>query len=124
MRGNRMGRVGDEAEIRLVVFVQRRRDADNDRVHRRELRIICGRRKPMRLGRLDFLRRYAVDVRPAFGERLYLASVNVEAGDAELLLAIKQRQWKADISQADDTYTGLTLLNPGRESIGHGICCE
>ena len=103
--------VGDVAEIGFVIFVQRRGDADDDGVHLRDLRIVGGGGKALRLGRLDFFRRDAVDVGTALGEGIDLARVDVEAGDGKLLFAEQQSQRQSDVAQADDADAGLALLD-------------
>ena len=116
-----MSGVGDEAEVRFVIFVQWRGHADNNGVHGGELRIVGGGREAMRLGGLDFVRRDAVDVGGALGQGFDLASINVEAGDLEFLFAVQQRQRKTDVAEADDADAGLVLLNFGFELIDRGI---
>ena len=117
-----VGRVGDEAEIGLVIFVERRRDADDDRVHRGKLGIVGGRGKSAGLRRLDFFWSDAVDVRTAFGQRPNLSRVNVEPGDPKLLFAVEQRQRQADVSQADDAHAGFAFLDFGGKLIDQGVC--
>src|SRR5262249_20683865 len=43
IRRNRFRRSSDVTQVRLVIFVQRRRNADDDRVHRAEHLVISGR---------------------------------------------------------------------------------
>ena len=54
MRGDGMRGVGDIAEIGLVILIQRRGDADDDRVHLFDVRVIGGGGKALRFGVLDF----------------------------------------------------------------------
>jgi hypothetical protein len=102
-----MRRVRDVAQIGLVVLVQRRRHANNYRVHRRDLRIIGRRLEPVRFGRRDFFRRDAENISPAAGQRIHLALIDVEPGHGKLLLAIEQRQRQANVAQSDDADPGL-----------------
>ncbi len=117
-----MGGVGDEAQVGLVVFIQRRGDADDDGVHRRELGIVGGCGKAVGLGGLDLLRRNAVDVGAALGQGVDLARVDVEARHLEFLLAVEQSQREPNVSQPDDAHAGLALLNSSLELIERSIC--
>src|ERR1700731_1364354 len=89
---------GDKAEIGLVVFIQWRRNADNDGVHRFQLRVIRRGRKARRLGRGDLLGTDTVDVGTAFRESIRLSLVDVETGNLEVLFAVQQGQGQANIA--------------------------
>src|SRR6185369_1143441 len=64
VRRNGLCSVGDETEVRLVILVQRSRDADDDCVHLCDPRILRGRRKPIGFGSLHFFRGNAKNVGP------------------------------------------------------------
>ena len=113
MGSDGVGGVGDVAEVGLVIFVQRSGDADDDGVHRGELRVVGGRGEALCFGGLNLFRSDAVDVGTALGQRIDFAGIDVEAGHLKFLLAVQQSQRKADVAQADDADAGLALLNSG-----------
>ena len=114
--------VGNEAQIGLMIFIQGGWHADNNGIHLSELRVVGGGRKAVFLSRLNLLRRDAVDVGTALGQRINFARVDIEAGHLEFLLAVQQSQRKPDVTQADDADAGLVLLNSGLELINRRIC--
>jgi len=59
--------------------------------------------------------------RNRLGEAIDFAGVDVEPGYRKLFFAIQQSQWKADVSQADDAYAGLMLVDSGLELFQRGI---
>ncbi len=103
--------IGDVAEIRLVVLIQGRRDANDDRIHGRDLRIIGGGFEAMGLGRRDFFRRDAENVGAAVVEGVDLLLIDIEPGDGKLLLAIEQSQRQSDIAEADNSDAGLARID-------------
>ena len=113
--------VRDEAQIGFVIFIQRSRNTNNDRVHLRQLGIVGGRRKPFLSPPGSPLAR-CVDVGPALGERLNLTRIDVKTSHAKFLLAVKQRQRQSDISQSDNADTGFALLNFVLELIDEQVC--
>ena len=116
-----MSGVGDEAEIGFVVLIQRSGDADDDGVHFGDVGIVRVGGEAVRFGSLDLLGRDTVDVGTALGEGIDFAGVDVEPGYRKLFFAIQQSQWKADVSQADDAYAGLMLVDSGLELFQRGI---
>src|SRR5215831_4272913 len=118
MAGTKMGRdrcsgSGDVAEIRLVVFIERGGDADDNGVHFFQLGIIGGSGKTLLAGLLNFGGSNAENVRTAAVQRGDFALVDVEAGDREAAFAIKQRQREANVAEADNGHPRLALLNLG-----------
>src|SRR2546423_2134306 len=111
MRGNGMRGVRDKAEVGFVILVQGRGDANNNCVHRSYLRIVGSCREAVRLSPLDFFRCNPVDVGSTFGQSLHLTPINVEAGYAKLLLAIKKSERKTNVTEPDDANLRLALLN-------------
>src|SRR5271157_3455808 len=87
MGRNGLGRRSDVAEIGLVILTERSRDADDDRVHASDLRIIRSSRETLRPRRLDLGRGDAIDVRPAGLKKFHLLLVDVETGYGKCLLA-------------------------------------
>jgi hypothetical protein len=112
----------DEAEIGFVILIEGSRDADDDGVHGSDLRVVGSRGKPLGAGRLDFRRSDAIDIRAALAEGVDLASVDIEAGDRELLLAVQQGERQADVAEADDAHSSLALLNLSLQLIKRGVC--
>ena len=106
-----MRSVGNVAEIGLVVLIERSGHANDDSVHLLDVRVIGGGGKTFGLRLLDFLRGDAVDVGFAFGQGIDLALINVEAGDGKFLVGEQQGQRQSYIAQADNSYTGLALLD-------------
>ncbi len=84
--------IGNEAEVRFVILVERSGDADDDGVHLIHAGVVGGGGKALRVGSPDFLCADAVDVRSALGESVDLALIDVEAGDLKLLFAEQQGQ--------------------------------
>src|SRR5208337_750698 len=111
MGRNGLGCVSDVAEIRLVILTERSGDADDDRVHAGDLRVIRSGGETMRPRRLDLRRGDAIDVRPAGLKNIYLLLVNVETGHGKRLLAEEQRQRQADIAHSDNAHLGSTRLD-------------
>ena len=104
-------RIGDEAEVGFVIFVERSGDADDDGVHGIQAGVVGGGGKALRLGGADFFFGDAVDVRLALGEDVDLTLIDVEAGDGKLLRAEQQGQRQSHIAQADDADLRLALLD-------------
>ena len=116
-----MGCVGDVAEIGLVILVQRSWDADDNCIHRAELRIVSSRTESVFLGRLNFFCGDTVDVGPALGKSVYLAGVDIEARYLKPLIAVEQGQGKTDVAKADDSDARLTLLNFSFELVKRSV---
>ena len=105
-----------------MVFIQWRGDADNNGIHRGELRKVGGGLKSVRLGGLNLFCRDAIDVGTALGQRIHLAGVDIEPGHPEFLLAVQQGQRKADVTQSNDAHAGLVVLDSGLELVDRGVC--
>ena len=106
-----MRRVGDIAEIGLMILIEGRGHADDNRVHLLDVRVIGGCRKALSLRRLDFFRADPVDVRPPFREGIDLALINVETGDGKFLFREQQSQRQSYVPQADNSNACLALLD-------------
>ena len=113
MRRDGMRGIGDVAQVRFVILVQRSGDADDDRVHLADLRIIRRRLEAVGLGGGDLLGRDAENISPAVVERVDLALIDVEAGDRKLLLAVEQGERKPDVAEADDPDARLAGVRCG-----------
>ena len=79
--GDRVRSVRDEAQVRLVVFVQRCRHTNNPRVHFADSRIFRSGREPIRLGCLNILCWNPEDVGATLRDRVDLFPVDVESCD-------------------------------------------
>src|SRR5271157_1289416 len=108
---NGLGCLSDVAEIRLVILTERSGDADDDRVHAGDLRVIRSGGETMRPRRLDLGRGDAIDVRPAGLKNVHLLLVDVETGHGKCLLAEQKGQRQADIAHSDYAHLGGTRLN-------------
>src|SRR5277367_4910036 len=122
MRSDGVRGAGDETEVRLVVFIERSGDADDDGVHFGDLGVVASRGKALGLRGPDFFRRDAVDVRATLAQGFHFSRVDIESRDLKLLLAVKQGEGQTDIAQADDSYPDLALLDFGLELIKNSIC--
>ena len=100
VRRDRLHGSGHVAQIRLVVLVQRRGHANDDGIHAGDLRVIGGGAEPGLLGLLNLGRKNAHDVGSAGIQGADFIGGDVEAGDAEALVAEQQRQGQADIAHA------------------------
>ena len=108
MRRDGFDGAGDIAQIGLVILVQRRGDADDDRVHRGDLRVVGRGAKAGLLRLANHFWQNANNVGAAGIERVNLVGCNIEAGDAKLLPAEQQRQGQPDISHPHNADAGLT----------------
>src|SRR5581483_11723977 len=106
-----LGRTGDVAQVGLMVLVERRGDADDDRIHLRDLRVVGGGAETTPAGGLHIGRRDSENVGAAGAEGVDLLLVDVEAGDRELLLAEQERQRQADVAESDNADVRLARLN-------------
>src|SRR5262249_515763 len=118
VRRNRVSRVGDVTEIRLVILVERSWYADDDGIHRGQLRVIRGSRKAGRTRWLDLRLLNPKDVRSAGVESFHLALVDVEASHSKFLIGVKQSQGQSHVSQANDAYASSSSFNRGLELKG------
>ena len=106
-----MGGVGDVAEVRLMIFVQRRRDADDDRVHGGDLGIVRRGFESARLGSRNLLGRDAENVSAAASQGVDFSLIDIETGDGKFLLAVEQGQRQSDVAQANDSDPSLAGLD-------------
>ncbi len=106
-----MGRVGDVAEIGLVILVERRGDADDNRIHGGDLRIVGRGLEAVRLGRRDFLGRDAENVSAAARQGIDFAPIDVKTGHGKFLLAVEQRERQSDVAKSDDSDPSLPCIN-------------
>src|SRR5690606_8667979 len=93
-------RVDDKAQIRLVVLVQRGRDADDLCVQLGGSRKILGGNKAGLLGLADFGWGDAFDIAFAAVQQLDLAWVDIKTGNADAHFSKTQGQWQAHVTQA------------------------
>ena len=115
-----LGGVGNVAEVGFVVFVQRRRDADNDGIHFGDAGVVRRSFEAFGAGFLNFAGQDADNVRSALGQGRNFALIDIKACDLNLLLGIKQSQRQTDVAKTDDGDTGLTFLNL-RQKVRDGI---
>ena len=106
-----MGGVGDVAEVGLVIFVERGGDADDDRIHGGDLRIVGRGFEAVRFGRRDLLGRDAENVGAAVVEGIDFSLIDIETGDGKFLLAVEQSQRQSDVAEADDSDPSLARIN-------------
>src|SRR5208282_5730636 len=111
MGGYGMSGVGDVAEIGLVIFVERRGDADDDRIHGGDLRIVGRGFEAVRLGRRDFLRSDAENVGAAVSQGIDFSLIDIKTCDGKLLLAVEQCQRQSNVAEADDADLSLARSN-------------
>src|SRR5208282_3467148 len=90
--------IGNEAEVGLVILVERGWNADNDRIHVNQPGVVGGSREALRLGSEDFIRADTADVGSALSNGIDLALVNVEPGHGELLFAEQQGQRQSHVT--------------------------
>src|SRR5437879_2234855 len=106
-----MSRVRDIAEVGLMIFVQRRRNANNDRIHFHQARVICCRRKAVCASCLNLFRGNPKYVGAAARQRFDLVLVNVKTGYWNVRLEIKKRQRESNVAQTDNCYASLTRFD-------------
>src|SRR5512133_3461354 len=100
MRRDVFGCAGDVTHVGLAILVERRRNADDDRVHLGNAGEIGGRREPMRARSLDLFGLDSNDVGAAGVDRVDFALVDIEPSDGKLLLTEQQGEWQADVTKA------------------------
>ena len=82
MRRDGLAGVDDEGNVRLAIFVQRRRHADDDRLDFLDAAEIGGGNEPAGLHRLgNGLGGNMFDVTPPLVERVHFGRVNIQAQD-------------------------------------------
>src|SRR2546421_390446 len=118
VRADGPGRVLDVRHVRLAVRVQRRRDAEDERVGLRGLAEVDRRRERLfgAGGLRDPLRGNVLDVALAIPNRVDLPLVDVEADDGEALFAEGQRERQAYVAQPADADHGLLREDPLEKS--------
>src|SRR5207248_7185858 len=97
---DRFGSSRNVAEIGFVVFIEWRRDANDDRIHAYQLRVIGGRRKPLLAATLDLGRGDAKDIRATCVERGDFSLIDIESSHGEPLVTIEKCQRKSDVPQS------------------------
>src|SRR5690554_361160 len=119
-------RVDDKAQIRLVVLVQRGRDADDLCVQLGGSRKIRGGDKAGLLGLVDFGWGDAFDIAFAAVQQLDFAWVDIKTCNADAHFSKTQGQWQAHVTQAVDTDVWLALLEGFSKAlkVGAGHDCD
>src|SRR5262249_8444817 len=108
---DRLGRLHDVAQIRLVVLVQRCGHADDYRVHLTDTcKIGCSAETAPTRG-LDLVRQNTEDVGSTFIQSFNFIMIDIKPGDRELLLTVEQGQRQAYIAEADNAYLGSTAFD-------------
>src|ERR1019366_3838014 len=106
-----VGGVGDVAEVGLVIFVERGGDADDDRIHGGDLRIVGRGFEAVGFGRRDLRGRDADNVGAAVVEGIDFALIDIEPGDGKFLFAVEQGQGQSDVAEADDSNPRLARID-------------
>src|SRR3954463_7548526 len=104
VRGNSFGGLANIAQVGLVVFIERRRNTDDQGVHVLGVGVLIGGPKAFRRCGSDLSLWYAIDIRPAIVEGLYLFRVDIETRDGEAGFIEKEGQRQSDIAKANDSY--------------------
>ena len=86
-----------------MIFVERGGDADDDRIHGGDLRIVGRGFKAVRLGGRDLLGRDAENVGAPAVEGVDFSLIDIESGDGKFLLAVEEGERQSDIAEADDS---------------------
>ena len=97
MRSHGIKRSSD-AEIGLVISIQRSGHTDDHHIHLRDLAVIGSGAKSALLSLLDFGAGNANDVGPTGVQRIYFLPVNVKACNPKPLLTEEQGQGQTDIT--------------------------
>ena len=105
MRDDGFERVGHVGEIRLHMFVQGRRDAEDDGVTFPDAGEIGGGIELSGIPRGgDLFRRDMFDVAFAFLNGIGLGGVDIEAERLAAFRCIGEDKWQADVAEADDSH--------------------
>src|SRR5471030_183378 len=112
----------NEAEVGLMMIVERCGHGNDDGVHLRNARIVRGWYETCSLCRLDFSSRNAHDVRAARGQGVDLLLVDVKAGDLKLLFAEQKNQRQADVTQPNNSQPGRAISQFSIECVK--LCCK
>src|SRR4029077_6087214 len=102
MGSDRLGRVGDVAQVGLVILVQRGRHTNDDGVHLRQPGKVRSGFESALAGLPNSAGKDADNVGAALRQSSYLALIDIETRDPEFLLRIKQGKRQADIAEADN----------------------
>src|SRR5947208_3623741 len=111
MRRQRFSRARNVTKIRLVIFVERSGNADDDRIHLLQLGVIRGCGESLTAGFLNFRSWNPENIRAAGSDSRNFSLIYIETGDWESLFTVKQRKRKPYVTQANDCNTRLALLN-------------
>ena len=110
--GNGFGGFSDTAKIRLLMDVQRGRNADSDEIHILDKAKIRGRRKSSFLHQaLQILIYHITDVIMTFIDHLYLYFLLIKADGLESCLGFLYCQGQSYIAETDDAYHDLPVFN-------------
>ncbi len=131
LAGAQVGREGlggaqDVGEVRLAVVVERRGDAEDQRIDLRGAGGVGGGLEALRARLADRLLAQVRNGALAVVEGRHLLGVDVEAEDPEAFLNEAEHQGQADVAEADDADARLSLLElPGNWVVVHAcIRCE
>src|ERR1019366_4035561 len=111
MRRYGAGGIGNETEIRLSIFVQRRGHTDDDGIHVGQAGKLCGRTETLRARRLDLCRWNSTNVGSPRGESCDLMLVDVKTRYAKLRFGVEQSKRQTHITQAYHDYPRLASIN-------------
>ena len=114
MRRDAVHGCGDITQIRLAVFAERRRHADDERIGARGLRVVGGGGQAAGFfadGIGDDAVGDALDVTLAGAQLRDFVGIDIESGDRKAGLGESQRQRQADIAEAVDGDHGLAPRN-------------
>ena len=93
-------------QVGLALLVERSRDADDDRVHIGDLRVIHRRGELLRPRQLHFTGRHAVNVRLPSGELFDFLGVYIEARHRKTRLGKEQGERQPNIAESDNPHVG------------------
>src|SRR6476646_3680442 len=110
VRGNGFGGLANIAQVRFVVLIERRRDADNQGIHILGMGIFVRGPKALGASGGNLGWRDAIDIRPAIIQGLYLFRVDIEPSDGKAGFIEEQGQRQPDITKANDSdFCGMRL---------------
>src|SRR5262249_54736069 len=107
----------DEAEVGLMMIIERRGYADDYNIHVRDPGVVGRGAKATSLRRPDLGFGNAHNIRATQRKCLDLLGVYVKASDFEPLLAEQQRQGQANVAQPDDTDLRRTVFELVRKGL-------
>src|ERR1022692_128488 len=103
--------IGNETEIWLSIFVQRRGHTDDDGIHFGQARKLCGRTETLRARRLDLCRWNSTNVGSTRGESCDLTLVDVKTRHSKLRFGVEQSKGQAHVTEAYHAYPRLAGFN-------------